>query len=215
MKYLAGLVVTGLLSGCSVFFDDRAQGYLVVEEYPPVELPESANGLVIQDAYVIPEKVDVAVLPEEFEVPRPAPLLAEEDTESSASLLEYQSDDLNPVLEQDGAGTYILRMDGRFAQAWTAVSEAIPEAGYSLTDLNRSTGTYYLVIARTVKDAESSSLWDWLFGPDEKQIQQPYLLKMNRARSGVYLSLQQDLDVLAEPALTQQVLSDIQKTLRK
>jgi len=40
-----------------------------------------------------------------------------------------------------------------------------------------------------------------------------YLLKLNRSRLGVYLSLQSDIETLADDALAVQVLSDIEKNI--
>jgi len=52
-----------------------------------------------------------------------------------------------------------------------------------------------------------------LFGSDDELVEQNYLLKMNRSRLGVYLSLQKDVETLANDAMTQAVLGEINTLL--
>ena len=77
-----------------------------------------------------------------------------------------------------------------------AVTEAIAASDLKLTDLNRSTGTYYLELNKT-EVVDERSWWDKLWG-EELVTTATYLLKMNRSRQGVYLSLLTDADNLAE-----------------
>lgn len=229
MKFVLGsmmVVSTAFLSGCTFLFGDtfrdRGMDYQANEAYPEMKQVEGQN-LPIQPAMPIPElsaanQVEAVTVQksedddaDEFEVPRPFPLVDDGvEDESVASLSDYQSNELNPRIEKDGAGTQILRLDGRFIVAWAAVSDALARSQYTLTDLNRSVGTYYLEIP-VASDEESSGFWSWLFGPDEPE-PQVYLLKMNRSRLGVYLSLQQGVDELANEEITLEVLESV-KTL--
>ncbi|MAD46900.1 MAG: hypothetical protein CMH98_18045 [Oceanospirillaceae bacterium] len=198
-----------LLSGCSLLPDDNGMAYLDAEEKAATRVPEGMQ-LNTAQAYPIPSLPVTPATPTEFEVPMPSPYV-EEDTETVSSLTEYQSTDSNPRLEQDGAGTMILRLDGGFANNWAKVTEALGASSLKLTDLNRSTGTYYLEI--TTREAEEDrGWWDSLWGSDEPETA-VYLLKMNRARNGVYLSLLTDTDTLAGEALTQDVLEEIKRQL--
>jgi outer membrane protein assembly factor BamC len=124
-------------------------------------------------------------------------------------------DALNPRLERDGAGTQVLRLNGRFGLAWTSVAEGLAASDYTMTDLNRSTGTYYVTIFDPTAVQPEKSFWQWLTNSDELGAEVDYLLKMNRSRLGVYLSLQKDLETLADDALAVNFLTDLQKILVK
>lgn len=216
MRSLLLLALLVSLSGCSLFgdrFRDRAQDYLQAQEQAPTRTPDG-RPLPLADRYVIPSLPVTPPRPEHFTVPAPQPLAAEDVTaDSVASLSEYRSEHLNPRLEKDGAGTLILRMDGGYAAAWAAVTDAITASSLKLTDLNRSTGTWYLAMTR-MASADERGWWARLWGSKEA-IQDVYLLKMNRARLGVYLSLLTDEDSLADEALTEQVLNEIKAKLGK
>jgi outer membrane protein assembly factor BamC len=210
------------LSGCSAIFGDtfhdRAQGYLNGQPQARMQAVSGQAALPIQDAYVIPDVSSAGTsaieLDEDWDIVVPRPLaLVVIDDQDSPSLAELKSDALNPRLERDGAGTQVLRLDGRFAIAWTAVAEALAKSDYSLTDLNRSTGTYYITIFDPEAEQPERSFWQWLTNSNELGVDVDYLLKMNRSRLGVYLSLQKDLETLADDKLAVSFLSDMQELL--
>jgi len=211
------------LSGCSAIFGDtfhdRAQDYLTIEEQPRMQPISGQSELPIQDAYVIPDvtptSASAIVLDEDgdFVVPQPEMLTINNDDQDVTLLSEMKRVDLNPRLERDGAGTQVLRLEGQFGFAWTAVSEALTESEYTLTDLNRSTGTYYITIFDPEAEQPEKSFWQWLTSSNEKGVEVPYLVKMNRSRLGVYLSLQEDLETLADDELAQRFLTDLKKLL--
>ncbi|ASP39469.1 hypothetical protein CHH28_12645 [Bacterioplanes sanyensis] len=210
------VVISALwLSGCSTLFGDsfrdRSEDYLTTEPVASTTTPEGMTPLVYDDALAIPELPVVPERPDSFTVPRPAPLDVDDNDTDSASLAEYRSEALNPRLDQDGAGTQILRLDSGYAQSWASVTEAISASDLKLMDLNRSTGTFFLQITPEV-DESKQGFWSPLFGNDEPEAQ-VFLLKMNRAHSGVYLSLLTDNDNLADEALTQSVLSEVLRQL--
>lgn len=220
----ACLVLVVNLSGCSAIFGDtfhdRAQGYLSAKNQDRMQPVEGQAQLPIQDRYVIPEVTTSAAsaiqLDEdgEFVVPSPQFLVVVEE-DNSATLSEQQTVALNPRLERDGAGTQVLRLNGHFASAWTTVAEALAESEYTLTDLNRSTGTYYITIFDPTAERPEKSFWQWLTNSNELGVEVNYLLRMNRSRLGVYLSLQKDLEVLADDQLAVSFLTDLQKLLVK
>lgn len=213
------------LSGCSAIFGDtfhdRAQGYLTSKPQDRMQPVAGQAELPIQDAYVIPEMTQPAVsaiqLDEDgdFVVPKPQTLVVVAEEDDSTSLAELQEAILNPRLERDGAGTQVLRLNGHFALAWTSVAEALAASDYTLTDLNRSTGTYYITIFDPAAEQPEKSFWQWLTNSNELGAEVDYILKMNRSRLGVYLSLQKDLETLADDALAVSFLTDLQKILVK
>ncbi len=209
---LIALVAVLWQTGCSLLPDDRAMNYLQAEEQPATRTPVGMT-LATSQAYPIPVLPQQPEKPTQFEVPRPAPYVPESGGETVSSLSEYQNTGLNPRLEHDGAGTLILRLDGSFAADWAAVTEALSRSELKLSDLNRSTGTYYLAMKTRVPE-EELGWWDRMWG-NEEVITTTYLLKMNRARNGVYLSLLTDADTLAEEDLTKQILNEIKRQLDK
>lgn len=219
------------LTGCSTLlgntFSDEAKGYQKAKIAPSMKQLEGKPALSIQDMLVIPslgvkQQTNTGVNDDsmeesdkEFIVPKPQQLLALDEKQEVASLVQSQSEALNPRLERDGAGTQILRLDGRFDYAWAAIADAIGKTDYTLSDLNRSTGTYYISIFDPKAEKKEKSFWDWLTNADSLGENVDYLLKLNRSRIGVYLSLQSDVETLADDALSKNVLSDIEKNLTK
>lgn len=218
------LLLAGVLnSGCTAIFGDtfrdRADDYQQAKTAPEMKQLAGQN-LPFKPAMQIPEIVITDAERETFAnnkgnsdlpVPRPSPLIEQSEQEEVTSLNAYLSNDLNPRIELDGNGSQVLRIDGQFVIAWAAVSDALSASEYKLTDLNRSTGTYYIEITPEPKEAETG-FWHWLWGDDEEVVTS-YLLKMNRSRLGVYLSLQTTVDDLAEPEVNLQVLTSLQKAL--
>lgn len=212
------------ISGCSLFssvFDDKAADYLNFEEHPRMKMVEGQPALLIQDVYVVPKSDEATEVSEsairldedgEFIVPQPMALVIENE-QSSTLLSEMNNTDLNPRLERDGAGTQVLRLDGQFALAWTVVANELVESDYQLTDLNRSIGTYYLKIFDPTAEPTDRTFWQWLTGSEELGADVDYLLKMNRSRLGVYLSLQKDTETLADDALSQRLMMDLKTAI--
>tara|TARA_B110001454_G_scaffold19201_1_gene17778 strand:- start:5653 stop:6360 length:708 start_codon:yes stop_codon:yes gene_type:complete len=226
------LLVTSLTACSTIFgdtFSDKAKGYQKAKVSAQMQQLDGQPELPIQDLLVIPElnvqpqvhsgvdaqrdSDDEDETDKDFTTPAPQQLLALEDEQEVASLLQSQSQDLNPRLERDGAGTQILRLDGRFDFAWAAIADAVAKTDYTLTDLNRSIGTYYISIFDPMAEKEEKSFWAWLTNSKELGENVDYLLKLNRSRIGVYLSLQSDTETLADDELAVKVLADIEKNL--
>lgn len=78
------LLIAGVLSlsGCGAIFGDsgifrdRAQDYKKAPQVPVVTVPPGKDTQTLREIYVIPQIEDKVVLEGEFEVPRPAPLVA-------------------------------------------------------------------------------------------------------------------------------------------
>lgn len=213
MRFLL-LVTVLLISGCSLFGDryrDRSLDYLRTTEQAPTLTSEGAK-IPSVDRYPIPPLAVAATKPDTFVTPRPEPLIIE-PVEQTTSYNKFNSQALNPRIERDGAGTLILRLDGSFAQAWVSVSDAIVKSSLTLSDLNRSTGTWYLEMKKTIQ-AKDRGWWSRFWGKD-KQVLQTNLLKITRARQGAYLSLLTDSDNLAEEGLTETVLNELKELLEK
>ena len=68
----------GYLFGDKGVFRDKSQDYKKAPEVPVVAVPSGKDAGALGEVYVIPPVEDELVLAGEFEVPRPAPLVAGE-----------------------------------------------------------------------------------------------------------------------------------------
>lgn len=208
---LAGLVVFSmLLSGCSWLFHDHAEDYLVAKEYPEMKVPEEYGDLKFKPQLVIPAIDQPFTATEEFVVPRPDKLIVEEQEEST-SLAKVKSNKLEPQLLKDGNGTPILRLSVAFPRAWSALGEALKKADIQVSDLNRSIGTYYIELLEPVED--EGGFWSFLFGAPEPEVR-TLEVKLNRARSGVYVAIHTDADTLATDDEANDLLQKISDNLK-
>lgn len=210
------VLVASQLAACSWLFDDRTEDYRKAEEAEPLKLPKRVDPEDFKEALVIPEGSNsqkLSTKAEEYVAPRPDPLIVEED-DSGPSLKDFKDNELQVNLVVDGSGTPTLRLNVDFARAWTEVGQALQKAEYKVDDFNRSIGTYYLEIPLTQEGEtkEEESCW---FGCDDEEFDPTaFELKLNRARTGVFVALHKDADTLAEPDLAKKVLSDVEKRLK-
>jgi outer membrane protein assembly factor BamC len=76
------LLLPVVLSGCGYLFGDdgmfrdASDDYRVADEIAPIQVPDGLSDSALQDVYVIPQVEDDIIMVGEFEVPRPAPLVA-------------------------------------------------------------------------------------------------------------------------------------------
>ena len=209
-----------LTASCSWMFGDtfrdRSEGYLVATEGKPL-VDTKGNLIPVQDAYPVPALATQVKRPESesFDLPMPERLVVERVAEQQITTLsQYQSNELNPRLSLDGSGSEILLLDTGFANAWAVVTEALAGMDYKLTDLNRSIGAYYIDVEREGTE-EDLGWWSRLWGAEPEPVITSYLLKMNRSGSGVYLSLQSDVDELADSDTAHRVLLDLANQLTR
>ncbi|MFK8050238.1 MAG: outer membrane protein assembly factor BamC [Halioglobus sp.] len=84
-RFISVLLLGSVLSmgtGCSYlfgdegYFRDKSEDYKLAPEKSKLKLPDGADDQALQDIYVVPPITESVVLPGEFEVPRPTPLVA-------------------------------------------------------------------------------------------------------------------------------------------
>ena len=211
MRLVGLLVSLSLMSGCSWLFYDHDGDYLHSEIQDNIKVPKQVAVLTLKPQLPIPKAKEVE-LPEEFVLPRPKPLAKIEEEEQGTQLTELNDQELETNLLKDGNGTPILRLNVGFARAWSAVGEALKVADIHMSDLNRSVGTYYIELDDKSAEVEQG-FWSGLFG-SEPEIEKINLqVKVNRARSGVYIAIHEDQDNLAQDQQAQDLLTRIKEHL--
>ncbi len=198
------------MGGCSWLVNDHDNDYLQSEVQPNIKVPKSVASVNLTPQLTIPN-VKVAVLPEEFSLPRPKALIIPEEQEST-QLTDLQNKELEANLLKDGNGTPILRLNVPFARAWAAVGDSLKGAEIDISDLNRSIGTYYIELEDEGAEVEPG-FWSSLFGSKPEVVMLALQVKVNRARSGVYIAVHKDLDNLAEDQQAQDLLTRIKEKL--
>jgi len=209
MRVVGLLTLCLAMSGCSWLFHDRDNDYMQSEIQPVIKVPTDLARVQLKPQLVIPKLAKQVALAEEFELPRPTPLVIE-DNEETASLAQDQSTTLEASLVKDGNGTPILRLNVGFARAWASLGESLKKAEIDITDLNRSIGTYYIELIDEAAQPEQG-FWAGLFSSEPEAVKIPLQVKINRARSGVYVAVHLDQDNLAEDAQTQSLLATIKE----
>lgn len=208
---LIGLFVLMLsMSGCSWLFYDHDNDYLQSEIQQNITVPKSVAQISLKPQLSIPA-AKTTQLPEEFALPRPQKLVLLEDQEST-KLTDLQDKELEANLLKDGNGTPILRLNVSFARAWAAVGGSLKSANIDISDLNRSIGTYYIELTEEGVEVEPG-FWGSLFGSKPEIEKLPLQVKVNRARSGVYIAVHKDQDNLAEDQQAHDLLSRIKAKL--
>lgn len=206
----AVVVLSFGMSGCSWLFHDHAEDYLEAKEHPTLKVPAEYGEIKFKPQMSIPKIDQEFVAPEEFIVPRPDKLVIEE-REESTSLAKVKSNKLDPQLLKDGNGTPILRLGVAFPRAWSALGESLKKADITVSDLNRSIGTYYIEILQPVED--EGGFWSWLFGAPNPEVR-TLEVKLNRARSGVYVAVHTDADTLADEEEARKLLQKISDNIK-
>ncbi|KEQ16676.1 hypothetical protein GZ78_18395 [Endozoicomonas numazuensis] len=147
--------------------------------------------------------------------------LVRDDSEKSVS---YLAQDLNlgslAVLEQDGAGNPLLRLDQlSYARSWSAVDSALQQAGVDVTDKNRSAGIFYLQVdpKGVVKKEEESSGWfsGW-FGSDDKEEapKDVLLMRVTELNGVVRVSVEKDANTSAPADISRKLLNLVKENLK-
>lgn len=196
-----------LLPGCSLF-SDNAQDYLQAESKPDIVLPADIQQLELEEKWVVPQAAQPENLPETFEPPRPVALnVAAMQVDKEEEHPDTWSKKVNTRLVKDGNGSPILRLDVGFPQAWARVGEALKQRKVVIEDLDRSVGTYYVLLNDELTSSDEQD--SWFAEPSNFA----YEVKVNRARSGVYVALHENADNLADNDFARDFLEALQSAI--
>lgn len=211
MRLVVLMLVATATSGCSWLVHDRTNDYLKSEIQPNISVPADVAQIRLTPRLAIPD-VKTATLAKEFVVPRPEKLVVDKVSDS-VSLTELNKSKLEAELVKDGNGTPILRLNVAFARAWSELGEAIKKSDIHITDLNRSVGTYYIEILDTETVVEVG-FWAGLFGGKPDAVKKALQLKVNQARSGVYVAVHIDQENLAKDDDAKSLLNRLKQALQ-
>ncbi|MFT6154731.1 MAG: outer membrane protein assembly factor BamC [Crocinitomicaceae bacterium] len=214
MRLVVLMVMAYAVTGCSWLIHDRSNDYLDIQIQPNIVVPSEVALVTLSPRLAIPD-VRAKILPEEFVVPRPKPLVLDGNQESDQPLASENAVKLDVELVKDGNGSPILRLNVTYARAWSEIGEALQQTQITLVDLNRSIGTYYIEVVDTLAEVEPTGFWAGLYGSEPEIVKKSLEIKVNRARSGVYVAIHIDQDNLAADADANALLLSLQKKLEE
>ena len=82
VRFLGVATLVAMCSGCGFLFGDKgmfrdkSEDYKKAPELPVVSVPEGKDSEALREIYMIPAVDNELIMAGEFEVPRPAPLVA-------------------------------------------------------------------------------------------------------------------------------------------
>ncbi|WP_252176225.1 outer membrane protein assembly factor BamC [Endozoicomonas sp. 4G] len=181
----------------------------ILEEGQPVTEPEW-NNLVERSQKMSDSLLNQLLL-----------FMVRDDSEKSVS---YLAQDLNlgdlAVIEQDGAGNPLLRLDQlSYARSWSAVDAALQKAGVDVTDKNRSAGIFYLQVnpeGVVKKEKESSGWFSGWFGGDEKKEapKEVLLMRVSELNGVVWVSVEKNVNTSAPADISLKLLNLVKENLK-
>ena len=119
-------------------------------------------------------------------------------------------------LVRDGAGNPVLRIDADFNRAWAAVGAALERSEVFVSDLNRSSGVYYVDLAQTVSERENRGFFSRLFSrdqPEEEQAEPRIQVRLTEVGGEVQVSVDQGIETSADAELARDLLTRIRDNL--
>ena len=113
------------------------------------------------------------------------------------------------TLQEDSTGTPYIRLMLPYYRAWASVERALRESSFSVRDLDRSQGLFYV---RFVPPEDDEGWFSSLFGGDDEENEelagQDYVLKVDEVATGeVRINIQREDGTVIERAQAQQLLS--------
>ncbi|HHX35485.1 MAG TPA: outer membrane protein assembly factor BamC [Gammaproteobacteria bacterium] len=115
-----------------------------------------------------------------------------------------------------GNGVKVLRLDATFDRAWSSVGRSLSAAQIRVDDLDRSTGLYYIDLAKKAKNDEPG-FFKRLFSSKKPAPEQPsterYIVRLTAINQQVFVSVERDLDTLASAEITERILEQVRAYL--
>ncbi|MFT6464020.1 MAG: outer membrane protein assembly factor BamC [Halopseudomonas sp.] len=144
--------------------------------------------------------------------------LSQSRADGSTSLVASQEGLIaqRATLDQDGAGNAVLNIQSDFNRTWAAVGDALGQADILVTDLDRSSGVYYVDLDETASSQqEKPGFFGRLFGRDvdEEVTGRPLQVRLTQVSNGVQVTVQRSIETAAEGDEAQALLTRIRDNL--
>lgn len=120
------------------------------------------------------------------------------------------------TLDEDGAGNAVLNIQADFNRTWAAVGDALGRADILVTDLDRSSGVYYVDLDQTASSQqEEPGFFGRLFGRDapEEVTGRPLQVRLTQVSNGVQVTVERSIEAAAEGDEAQSLLTRIRDNL--
>ena len=149
--------------------------------------------------------------------------MATSDQEApEVSLLAEREFDAPAVarLSDDASGTPVLMLGTDYDRAWSSVGRAIEVADIRVDDLDRTTGVYYVDLARGAKQPrEESGFFDWITGGSDDEGEEgddqsePYAIRLLDMGKSVQVAVQTNDGKMAPYDVASRVLGQLQTAI--
>ena len=117
---------------------------------------------------------------------------------------------------QDGAGNAVLNLQADFNRSWAAIGDALGRADVLVTDLDRSSGVYYVDLDRTASSqTEKPGFFGRLFGrgDNDEPVDRPLQVRLTQVSNGVQVTVEQGIETAADTAEARALLTRIRDNL--
>lgn len=148
---VVGVTAAALMLGGCALFPDRTLKYQEAETIKEMDVPSDMSFMGFDDKYAVrneDERLKRTVKRKDrFQVPEPPRLVALEEVALEQSK-GPEPTNMSALLGRDGNGYPILMMNTDFTWAWEYVERAIDKSTFTLEDVNRSIGVFYVKLPK-------------------------------------------------------------------
>lgn len=143
---LTAVATAFLLSGCALF-PDRTLVYQEAETLEEMIIPEGMSFVGFDDKFVVRDEDQrlkrTVKRKDRFEIPEPPHQFLPEFVDSDAQV-SPEPTHMSALLGRDGNGYPILMLNTDFTWAWEYVGRAVDKSAFTLEDVDRSIGVFYV-----------------------------------------------------------------------
>lgn len=148
---VVGATAAALMLGGCALFPDRTLKYQEAETIEPMQVPADMSFMGFDDKHAVRDEDErlkrTVKRKDRFEVPEPPRLITLEDVELEQGK-SPEPTNMSALLGRDGNGYPILMMNTDFTWAWEYVERAIDKSAFTLEDVNRSIGVFYVKLPK-------------------------------------------------------------------
>lgn len=145
--------------------------------------------------------------------------LSQARTDGSTSLVAAQSSlgGQRATLDRDGAGNTVLNVQADFNRVWSAVGDALGRADILVTDLDRSSGVYYVDVEQSARSQEKRpGFFGRLFGrgkAPQEAAEKPLQVRLTPVSNAVQVTVERGIETAADATEARDLLTRIRDNL--